>query len=238
MHRHSLCSVLSPSAHDSCCRFPRVDARAHRVCINGRHRVRTTASRLWLCISPQRWLYFKSAVRDLSYPEPPGFPRWRTVQASPRVPAALLRPHQPTSAEPVLLLPCSPGASPSRCASGRRFHFMTGRHTIFLCVAVSWSPSTPAMPDVFDGVEGVITDPSARCDVASPIRGTTLRQRLDPRGSVNLSVWRTDVPFRACVFGSWRTAPCGFVCRRNRMRQPAEPACSRAGLRAITDVLR
>jgi hypothetical protein len=135
MHRHSLCSVFSPSAHDSCCRFPRIDARAYRVCINGCHRVRTTAPRLWLCTSLQRWLYFKSAVRGLSYPEPPGFPRWRTVQASPRVPAALLRPHQPTSAEPVLLLPYSPGASPSRFASGHCFHFMTGRYTIFSCVS-------------------------------------------------------------------------------------------------------
>ncbi len=84
MHRHSLCSVFSPSAHDSGCRFPRIDALARRVCINGRHRVRTTAPRLWLCTSLQRWLCFKSAVRGLSYPEPPDFSRWRTVQASPR----------------------------------------------------------------------------------------------------------------------------------------------------------
>jgi hypothetical protein len=143
MHRHSLRSVFSPSAHDSGCRFPRIDALARRVCINGRHRVRTTAPRLWLCTSLQRWLYFKSAVRGLSYPEPPDFSRWRTVQASPRVPAALLRPHQPTSAEPVLLLPYSPGASPSRFASGRRFRFMTGRHAI---TCVSPFPRRPAPP--------------------------------------------------------------------------------------------
>src|ERR1700730_19199188 len=141
MHRHSLCSVFSPSAHDSGCRFPRIDALARRVCINGRHRVRTTAPRLWLCPSLQRWLCFKSAVRGLSYPEPPDFSRWRTVQASPRVPAALLRPHPPTSAEPVLLLPYSPGASPSRFASGRRFHFMTSRHAIF---RVTLFPGRPA----------------------------------------------------------------------------------------------
>jgi hypothetical protein len=141
MHRHSLCSAFSPSAHDSGCRFPRIDALARRVCINGRHRVRTTAPRLWLCTSLQRWLCFKSAVRGLSYPEPPDFSRWRTVQASPRVPAALLRPHQPTSAEPVLLLPYSPGASPSRFASGHRFRFMTGRHAI---TCVSPFPRRPA----------------------------------------------------------------------------------------------
>lgn len=35
---------------------PRRCSRARRVCINGLHRVRTTASRLWLCRSPQRRL--------------------------------------------------------------------------------------------------------------------------------------------------------------------------------------
>jgi hypothetical protein len=141
MHRHSLSPVFSLSTHDSYCRFRRVDARAHRLCINGPHRVRTTASRLGPCTSPQRWLCFKSSVRGLSYPEPPDFSRWRTVQASPRVPAALLRPHQPTSAEPVLLLPYSPGASPSRFASGHRFRVITGQHAIS---CVSPFPDRPA----------------------------------------------------------------------------------------------
>jgi hypothetical protein len=153
MHRHSLSPVFSLSTHDSYCRFRRVDARAHRLCINGPHRVRTTASRLWPCTSPQRWLCFKSAVRGLSYPEPPDFSGWRTFQASPQVPAASLRPHQPSSAEPVLLLPYSPGANPAR-----------------------------------------VSVPSAHCNVASPIKGTTLRQRLDPCGGVDPVGLATDVP--------------------------------------------
>jgi hypothetical protein len=160
MHRHSLSPVFSLSTHDSYCRFRRVDARAHRLCINGLHRVRTTASRLWPCTTPQRWLCFKSAVRGLSYPEPPDFSRWRTVQASPRVPAALLRPHQPTSAEPVLLLPYSPGASPSRCASGRRFHFMTGRHAISCVPPFPGRPAPPVTPVGLIGSKGSLQTPA------------------------------------------------------------------------------
>ena|SRR3569833_3717118 len=79
-------------------------------------------------------------------------------------------------------------------------HDRSARH--FLRAAVSWSPSTPAAPGMFEWVEVGIAAPSAHCNVASPIRGTTLRQRLDPHGGVDLSVLATDVPFRACVFGS------------------------------------
>lgn len=83
-----------------------------------------------------------SAIRGLSYPDPTDFSEWHTLQVSPQVPAALLRPHQPSSAEPVLLLPYSPGANLARVLSrGGRFHFITGRHAVH--AAVSWSPSTP-----------------------------------------------------------------------------------------------
>jgi hypothetical protein len=239
MHRHSLCSVFSPSAHDSCCRFPRIDARAYRVCINGCHRVRTTAPRLWLCTSLQRWLYFKSAVRGLSYPEPPGFPRWRTVQASPRVPAALLRPHQPTSAEPVLLLPYSPGASPSRFASGHCFHFMTGRYTIFSCVSPCPVRPAPRPHRVcLMGSKGSL-------QTLAPV--ATWRALLEAprygRDWIHVAAWIYRFGEPMCPFGrvysaAWRAASCGLVCRRNRMRQPAERACSGAGSRPISRVLR
>lgn len=111
-----------------------------------------------------------------------------------------------------------------RCGtSPLSLHDRSARH--FLRAAVSWSPSIPASPGVFERVEGVIADPSARCGVASPIRGTTLRQRLDPRGCVGRIGLATDVPFRACVFGS--LAGCAMrssAVAEKRMRQPAERA--------------
>jgi hypothetical protein len=186
----------------------------------------------------QRWLCFKSAVRGLSYPEPPDFSRWRTVQASPRVPAALLRPHQPTSAEPVLLLPYSPGASPSRFASEHRFHFMTGRHTIS-CVSPCFGRPAPRPHRVcLMGSKGSLQTPA-------PV--ATWRALLEAprcgRDWIHVAAWIYRFGEPMCPFGrvysaAGRAAPCGFVCRRNRMRLPAERACSRAGLRAISHVLR
>jgi len=55
-------------------------------------------------------------------------------------------------------------------------------------------PVSPATPGVVEWVEEGITAPSAHCDVASPFKGTTLRQRLDPLGCVDLVGLATDVP--------------------------------------------
>jgi hypothetical protein len=82
--------------------------------------------------------------------------------------------------------------------------------------------------------------PSAHCGVASPTRGTTLRQRLGPRGCATLVGLATDVPLwgvcirqlagcllqfrllpkphkatrRACVLARWfaRDQPCPALC--------------------------
>jgi hypothetical protein len=58
LHRHSLSPVLSLLAHDSnvAAAFPAPMLQSTSGCMNGLHRVRTTASRLWLCRSPQRRL--------------------------------------------------------------------------------------------------------------------------------------------------------------------------------------
>ena len=65
------------------------------------HRLRTTASRLWLCIAPQRTL--EGAVTRLSYPETPGFPGCQLRQVSPCSPHASLHAHQPSCAARVTL---------------------------------------------------------------------------------------------------------------------------------------
>ena len=182
----------------------------------GLHRVRTTAQRLWLWGSLQRTV--GRAVRALSYPETSGFPECRAIQVSPQVPAASVRPHQPCSAEPVPLLPYGPGArlalafihvrSESARAVGR---FLVAQH-------LGGSPRGQS------GSNGAL---QLRAPVA------TWRALLEaPRYGGNwvhvatwtLSVWRTDVPFRAYVFGSLAGCTMESVERTNPMVQ-ARRAC-------------
>jgi hypothetical protein len=119
-----------------------IECRSHRSAAGLRQVIALGSSlkseSTWCSIWARRLL---KSVRHRTEQIVVAYVRWRTVQASPRVPAALLRPHQPTSAEPVLLLPYSPGASPSRFASGRCFHVMTGRYAIS---CVSPFPGRPA----------------------------------------------------------------------------------------------
>ena len=60
-------------------------------------------------------------------------------------------------------------------------------------------PAPPATPGMFEWVEEGIAAPSAHCGVANLIRGTTLRQRLGPRGCADPVGLATYVPFRAYV---------------------------------------
>ena len=142
LHRHSLSTVLSLLAHDSIVAVafpaPMLQSTSGMQTDIIEYEPRLSA---YGCAGLQN-AGSRSAIRGLSYPEPPDFSGWRTFQVSPQVPAALLRPHQPSSPEPVLLLPYSPGANPARVLSrAGRFHFMTGRYAEH--TAVSWSPSTP-----------------------------------------------------------------------------------------------
>jgi hypothetical protein len=87
------------------------------------HRLRTTASRLWLYGTPQRT--FIGAVTRLSYPETPGFPRCRLRQVSPCSPHASLHAHQPT---------CVANVAPSQHAPSvglsTHFHLQPGHTSI------------------------------------------------------------------------------------------------------------
>jgi len=134
LHRHSLSTIFSPLARDSSVAvvFPasmlQSTSGMYKRTSSG---VRTTASRLWLCRSPQRWLSFSPAITGLSYPEPPDFSRWRTFQVSPQVPAALPRPHQPSCADRFCCRHTAPVSVVSRSLHETTdFRFMTGRHAI------------------------------------------------------------------------------------------------------------
>ena len=158
----------------------------------------------------------------MSYPDASGFSECNAFQLSPRAPAASLRPHQPCSAEPVPLLPYGPGArlplafihvrSESARAVGR---FLVAQHL-------------QRFAGRAERVERSITAPSARSDVASPIRGTTLRQRLNPRGCVDLSVWRPMCPFGRVYSAAWRAAQWGLSNQQTpRCRPPSMHARTR-----------
>ena len=81
-------------------------------------------------------------------------------------------------------------------------------------------------------VEGTIADSSPRSDAVSPIRGV-LRYGGNSAhvGDVDLSVWRTDVPLRACVFGS--LAGCAMGSRALAIHRKA-PWCRPPSLRIRT----
>ena len=109
-HRHSLRTFSSLLAYGSLrCRFPRVDAPEH---VGYGQDIIEYEPRLsaYGCMN----LYNApsgGAVTGLSYPETSGFSECHAVQVSPRAPAASLRPHQPSCADPVPLLPYGPRAS-------------------------------------------------------------------------------------------------------------------------------
>ena len=147
------------------------------------------------------------AIRALSYPETLGFPKCRAFQVSPRAPAALLQPHQPCSAEPVLLFPIS------------SFRHMLGPYNPVARLALALTPARSGSAHAAsrflvaqhpsemhwksERVECGIAAASARSDAMSPIRGIALRQKLDTRWRrASCRSWRTDVPLRACKFGS------------------------------------
>jgi hypothetical protein len=205
-HRHSLSTIPAStrpslaSAHDSsCCRFPRVDAPEHVGYQVGPHRVRTTAQRLWLWGSLQRRVVPCDLSLELS--RDLGFPR------VPRLPAFASGARRITAASSALL--CRTGFRCCHTAPVRDFYslsHMSGPNPLARSAVFS-SPSTSAACRRTERVERSIPTPSSRSDVASPIRGTTLRRKLGPR-------WRRE-PYRSggpmCPFGrlysaAWRAA--------------------------------
>lgn len=88
----------------------------------------------------------------------------------------------------------------------------------------SLSPSTLPLSEQSERVEQSVPALSPRCGVANPTRGTTLRRKLASTLAMwTLSVWRTDVPLRACVFGS--LAGCAMGSPRRRPHGAGRRAC-------------
>ena len=111
------------------------------------HQLRTTASRLWLYIAPQRTLL--GAVTGLSYPKTQGFPRCRAVQVSPHAPMPSLAPLSRLAShfEPIssacLCGKC--GALPGHPIGGTtRFHTRPGHTGIASCAPFHGRPTSIA----------------------------------------------------------------------------------------------
>ena len=159
----------------------------------------------------------------MSYPEVSGFSEYRAFQLSPRAPAA--------SHCGRISLALQNRFHCCHMAPVRDFHslsFMSGPNPLARS-SVSSSPSTSAACRRTERVERSVAAPSSRSDVASPIRGTTLRRKLGPR-------WRRE-PYRSggptCPFGrvysaAWRAAQWGLSNQQTpRCRPPSMHARTR-----------
>jgi len=237
-HRHPLSPIPAPARRISCLRSPRRSpelsprrcSRARRVSgmdlIGYEPRLRACGC-VDLCNAPS-----SGAIRALSYPETWSFLQCRVFQVSPRTPAASLPPHQPCSAERVVRLPYTPRAR----LHSLSLHARTGSPRGASRFLVAQHP--PAR------LTGKKSGSNGALQLRAPV--ATWRALLEaPRyggnwghvGDVPCRSWRTDVPSRACVFGSLAgclmrsRVPLG---RSARPHEATRRACaSRVDLRAI-----
>ena len=192
------------------------------------HRLRSTASRLWLTVTPHGTLL--GAVTRLSYPETPSFPRCQAVQVSPPAPVPSLAPlpwlarqFEPTSSAIVCgkccALPVRPigGNSPAFTfdqvtgALPPRRRFMVAQHTVPEFVEPQWIGSRKGNAPF-----------GAQRGRASPTRGTRLQRLLDSRLAVwNLPDWRSGMAFQPMCFLQLAVCPLGAVFNRQGADHPA-----------------
>jgi hypothetical protein len=92
--------------------------------------------------------------------------------------------------------------------------------------------------ECLSGSKGALQPPAPSATWRAQLKAPRYGRDLTRVAARVLSVWRPTCPCGGVYSSAWRAACCSFVCRRNRRRQPAEHACSRAGSRAITRVLR
>lgn len=175
------------------------------------HRLRTTASCLWLCRAPQRTLEGCGYTLELFRG-----PRFHEVPTAPGFP---LQPSYITARSSAYV--CGTGCALSirpPDGTGYPLSHPTRSHRHFLRCAVSWSPN---MLVSSIGSKGGVAPPSAQRSVASPIRGTTLQRLLGTSMACwFLSGWRPDVAFQPVCICSWRSA-------RNALRLKSRDASGR-----------
>ncbi len=164
------------------------------------HRLRTTAQCLWPYVAPQRTLSGRGYRFELSIS--PGF---RQVLAAPGFP---LQPCRVATASEAIL--CGMRYALSIRPTGRAFtDFRTqpGHRDISFPAPFHGRPTSAGKSPAGLGRRRELHPPAPIAAAPAPLRARGYSVCLVPGWRPwNLSGWRPDVPFRACVFAVWRSA--------------------------------
>ena len=173
------------------------------------HRLRTTASCLWLHVAPHSTLRVnEGAVTGLSYPSTPGFPRCQRFQVSPPRPAAVASASEAILCGRRYALSIRPAGRPCPTFT------ITRSPSHFLLGAVSRSPNfarNVCRAIRLIGSKRRVSLPSALRSRTSPIRGMRLQRLLVTELACSCHCRAgTPAAFRPCVlqFGDLPECSC------------------------------
>lgn len=179
-------------------RFPQPDVPSGSGTQFMLHRLRTTASRLWLYVAPHSTLV--GAVTGLSYPSTPDFSRCQLRQVSPCSPRM-----SPYAQKPSCAVRVTPFRYVPRVGLAPTFTWSQVNRPFPACRRFRVAQPHTTHPVVWIGSKEGVTPSSALRSRTSSIRSMRLQRLLDSRLAIwNLPGWRPGVSFRTCVFAVWQ----------------------------------